>query len=68
MNPRLNTNGLFVDHVLGWAVGLGDAEAAGASGPGPEDQGRPSGAGKVEERIARSDQTKDSRFGGLRFL
>lgn len=67
MTPRLASNGLYVDHVLGWAVGFPDADAAGARKSGGDGETRPSRAGQTEDSTATGGATGNSRPRGFRF-
>jgi hypothetical protein len=67
MNPRLSSQGFLVDHVLGWAARLCDAEVARIGNPGTEGQDRPSPGREFEGRAASGDEMEDSRSRSLRF-
>jgi hypothetical protein len=63
MNLRLSPKGFLVDHVLGWAVQFGEADAdSGADGAG-----RGSYGAALDGQAVSGGENKDSRSMGLRF-
>jgi hypothetical protein len=66
MTVRQSSQRLFVDHVLGWAARLGDADAAGACRPATDGQTRPQNAQSEQKAIA-GDEGEDRRPRGRRF-
>ena len=67
MNLRLSSEGFLVDHVLGWAAGLGDADVAGAEDPGSDRADRASRGAEPDGRTAGRGEMGVSRSGSLWF-
>lgn len=67
MNLKMPSQMLFVDHVLGWAARLGDAESARAGSAKTDAETRPSVTQAWEDKVAEGEKTEGSRNRNRRF-